>query len=72
MSFGLPDEYYHNFAAEIDAVSLEDVRRVAKEYIVNDHLTLLVVGDRNVVESGLREIGLPLCVIDSEGNNISS
>ena len=71
MSFGLPDEYYHNFAAEIEAVSLEDVRRVAKEYIVNEHLKILVAGDRNVIESRLREIGLPVCIVDPEGNNIS-
>ena len=51
-------------------MSLEDVRRAAKEYIVNEHLTLLVVGDRNVIESGLREIGLPVCIVDSEGNKI--
>ena len=70
VSFDLPDDYYRTFPAEIEAVSLEDVRRVAQERIDNDRLMLLVVGDRDVVEPGLREIGLPVCLVDHEGRDI--
>ena len=31
---------------------------------------LLVVGDRLVVEPGLRELGLPLVVLDSNGKEV--
>ena len=70
VSFDLPDDYYRAFPAEIEAVSLEDVRRVAQEHIDNNRLMLLVVGDRDVVEPGLREIGLPVCLVDHEGMEI--
>jgi len=70
VSFDLPDDYYRTFPAEIEAVSLEDVRRVAQEHIDNNRLMLLVVGDRDVVEPGLREIGLPVCLVDHEGREI--
>ncbi|MCH7706539.1 MAG: insulinase family protein, partial [Chloroflexi bacterium] len=70
VSFDLPDDYYRTFPADIEAVSLEDVRRVAQERIDNNRLMLLVVGDRDVVEPGLREIGLPMSLIDHEGREI--
>jgi zinc protease len=72
VSFDLPDDYYRTFTAKIEAVSLDDVRRVAQERIINDRLMLLVVGDREVVEPGLREIGLPVCLIDHEGREIQA
>jgi zinc protease len=70
VSFDLPDDYYRDFPSEIEAVSLEDVRRVAVGHIDNDRLMLLVVGDMNVVELGLREIGLPVSMVDHEGREI--
>jgi zinc protease len=70
VSFDLPDDYYRTFTAKIEAVSLDDVRRVAQERIINDRLMMLVVGDREVVEPGLREIGLPVCLVDHEGREI--
>ncbi|MDP6101980.1 MAG: pitrilysin family protein [Dehalococcoidia bacterium] len=70
VSFNLPDDYYRTFPARIEAVPLEDVRRVARERIDNNRLMLLVVGDREVIEPGLREIGLPVSLIDHEGQEI--
>jgi zinc protease len=70
VSFNLPDDYYRTFPARIEAVPLEDVRRVAQERIDNNRLMLLVVGDREVIEPGLREIGLPVSLIDHEGQEI--
>jgi hypothetical protein len=35
-----------------------------------DALTVLVVGDRQVVEPGLRELGLPVVILDSDGTPI--
>jgi hypothetical protein len=31
------------------------------------HLKILVVGDREVVEPGLRELGLPIVLVDYDG-----
>ncbi len=67
VSFDLPDDYMRDFTANIEAVSLADVRRAAEEHLLTDSLTLLVVGDREVIEPGLREIGLPIHTVDHDG-----
>ena len=66
--FGLPDDYYSTTIANLEAVTLEDVHRVASERIDDKHLVVLVVGDRNIVEPGLRELGLPIVPVDDEGH----
>ncbi len=44
--FGLPDDYFNTYIPSIQAVQVEDVRRVAREHIRPDRLTVIVVGDR--------------------------
>ncbi len=67
VSFNLPDDYYRTFPAAIEAVTLEDVRRAAAELLDGRSLTLLVVGDREAIEPGLREVGVPVRLLDAEG-----
>ena len=69
--FGLPDDYYSHYVDNLKAVSLEDVHRVAVERIDDEHLTVLVVGDRDVVEPGLKEIGLPIVLADDYGRQLA-
>jgi zinc protease len=68
--FNLPDDYYSHFLSNLDAVTVEDVRRVAAERIDDGHLVLLVVGDRQVVEPGLQGLGLPTVQVDHEGHRV--
>ena len=65
--FGLPDDYYSKFIANLEAVTLDDLRRVAAERIDDAHLMVLVVGDREVIEPGLSELGLRIVPVDYEG-----
>ena len=67
VAFALPDDYYRTLSANIEAVSLDEVRGVAEERLDPEGLTLLVVGDRKLVEPGLKEIGVPLLFVDYEG-----
>ena len=67
VSFDLPDDYFLSFTTKIEGVSLDDVHRAAQEHLLTDKLTLLVVGDREVIEPGLREIGLPIHSVDHDG-----
>ena len=67
VQFGLPDDYLATYPANVEAVSLADVRRVAEDHVDHRRLTVLVVGDRSAVEPGLRELGLPLVTLDNEG-----
>src|SRR5690606_21644447 len=66
--FGLPDDYFSGQVARFEAVTLEDVRRVAEEHVDPDRLTILVVGDRNVIEEPMRSLNLPIVHLDYEGN----
>ena len=66
---GLPDDYYQTYAKNVSAVTKEDLLRVAKKYIDLNHLAIVIVGDRSVVEAPLKATGIaPITMIDIEGN----
>jgi zinc protease len=65
--FELPDDYFTTQIAQLEAVELEDVHRVAREYVHPDRLNIVVVGDREVIEPGLQELGIPIVHLDYEG-----
>jgi hypothetical protein len=55
----------------LQAVTLADVHRVSAEHVHPDQLSIVVVGDRNVIEGGLQELGLPMVHLDYEGQPVS-
>ena len=68
--YNLPDDYFNNYLANIRAVKLEDVNRVATRYLDPSRMAILVVGDRKVIEPGLRsltDIGQTITFVDPEG-----
>ncbi len=71
--YGLPDTYFNEYIQKIQAVTIDDVNRVANKYLTPDKMAILVVGDRNAVEPKLKEIqgwGNSIILLDSEGNPI--
>ncbi len=67
VEFNLPDDYFATIAEKFESVTLDDVHRVARDLLLDQHLTLLTVGDRAKIEPGLKELGLPLVHLDHEG-----
>ena len=66
---GLPDDYYQTYASNVSAVTKEDLARVAKKYIDLNHLAIVIVGDRSVVEGPLKATNIaPITLIDIDGN----
>ena len=68
--YGLPDSYFNDYIAKINAVTLDDVNRVAKKYLSPDKMAIVIVGDRKVIEPGLKEIptwGSTIRVLDPDG-----
>jgi zinc protease len=66
---GLPDDFYQTYAANVSAVTKEDLLRVAKRYIDLKNLAIVIVGNRAEVEAPLKATGIaPITVIDVEGN----
>jgi zinc protease len=72
--YGLPANYYNDYIQRVSAVTLSDVQRVARQYLDPSRMAFLVVGDRTVIEKGLRElelVGGTLRVLDAEGNPVT-
>ena len=67
VQFSLPDDYLQTVRERVEAVTLDDVHRVTQELVRPDQLKILVVGDRQQIESGLREIDLPTVILDLDG-----
>jgi zinc protease len=65
--YDLPDDYFSGQVERLEAVTLDDVRRVAVEHIHPDKLNVLIVGDLKTIEGGVRELGYPVVVLDHEG-----
>ena len=69
---GLPETYYQDYAAKIDAVTADDLVRVARKYIDLDHLNIVIVGDRAVIEGPLAKTGIaPIVILDAEGKRVN-
>ncbi|MEP6731193.1 MAG: pitrilysin family protein [bacterium] len=67
----LPETYFRDYAAKIDAVSRADLVRVAKKYVDIDHMDLVIVGDRATIEASLKATGIaPIQMLDVEGRPV--
>ncbi|MDP9349398.1 MAG: insulinase family protein, partial [Gemmatimonadota bacterium] len=56
--YGLDMDFYDEYVDRIMAVTAEDVRRVANQYVRPGRSVVVVVGDRKTVEAGVRAAGL--------------
>ena len=70
--YDLPDSYFNDFITKINSVTLADVNRAANKYIDPSKLAIVIVGDRKVIEPGLKELGFPITILDSDGNPIGN
>jgi predicted Zn-dependent peptidase len=70
---GLPHDYFDNYVANIERVSLADLARVASSSIDPARVAILVVGDRKAIEPGLRLLGGlgPITFLDAEGRPVT-
>jgi zinc protease len=62
--YGLPMDYYSTYNQRIQAVTRDDVQRVAQRYLSPDRFAVVVVGDRSKVEAGLRELPYPVEIVN--------
>jgi len=67
----LPQSFYQDYPANINAVTREDLVRVARKYVDLRHLNIVIVGDRAVVEPLLQATGIaPMVRLDLEGRPV--
>ncbi|MDA0262895.1 MAG: pitrilysin family protein [Chloroflexi bacterium] len=67
VQFDLPDDYLQNVRGNMEAITLDEVHRITQELVRPDELKILVVGDRQQIETGLRELDLPTVILDVDG-----
>jgi zinc protease len=65
--FDLPNDYFQTVKPKVEGVTLAEVHRIAGDHIQPQRLSVLVVGDRETIEPGLQELGLPVVTLDSDG-----
>ncbi|HMF84991.1 MAG TPA: pitrilysin family protein [Nitrospiraceae bacterium] len=56
--YGLPLDYYNNYVQSIEGVTQADVARVAQQYINPAGLAIVIVGDRQSIEAGLKSANI--------------
>jgi zinc protease len=54
---GLPADYLNGYVARVYAVTPQQVQEMAKKYIQDDKATIVVVGDKKLIEEQVKEFG---------------
>lgn len=67
---GLPADFYENYIKNINAVTADDVLRVAKKYFLADNLRIVVVSKAADVLPGLEKLNIPIFYFDKNGNKV--
>lgn len=67
----LPADYYRTFLQKINAVTQEDVLRVAQKYFNHDNTRIIVTGKAEEILPGLKTLGYPVKLYDKEANPVT-
>lgn len=68
--FDLPDDYWDTYPARVNAIEREEVVQAAEDVIRPDHLTWVIIGDRDRIEDNIRELGYDIEYVDASGNPV--
>lgn len=71
VTYGLPDTYFNDYIASINAVTLDDVKMAAQKYLDPSKMAIVIVGDRKLIEPKLAELGYPITNLDVDGNPVT-
>jgi zinc protease len=65
--YGLPSDYWDQYADHITAVDAAAVQAAARKFVDLAHMQWICVGDRRLIQEALAKYG-PVSVVDAEGN----
>ena len=54
----LPDSYFEEFVPRLAQVSVEDLSKAARKYLVPSKMATVIVGDLDKIHGSLRDLGL--------------
>ena len=66
----LPEDFYATYLQKINAVTIEDVKRVANIYFTADTARIVVVGKGSEVIENLEKTGIPINYFDTFANPV--
>ena len=66
--FDLPDDYLHTYRERVNAVTAEDVQRVAQLHVTPDRAAIVIVGDAKEIEDQIKNYAETIERYDTEGN----
>jgi hypothetical protein len=66
----LPADFYENYIKNINAVTADDVMRVANKYFLADNSRILIVGKGADVVPALEKLKIPILFFDKYGNAV--
>ncbi len=72
-TYNLSANYYNDYIQKVNAVTVEDINRVANKYLSPDKMAIVIVGDKATIEPKLKEIdiwGNKILFLDTDGNPI--
>ncbi|MFY0689045.1 MAG: insulinase family protein [Cyclobacteriaceae bacterium] len=55
--YNLADDYYSTYLQRVNAVTIDDVQKIAQKYLKPDNAYITIVGKAGDVESGLKQFG---------------
>jgi predicted Zn-dependent peptidase len=56
--YGLPEDYFQKYVANVQAVTADAVQKAAAKYIAPDRFAVVVAGDRSAIEPGIHALNL--------------
>jgi zinc protease len=69
--YGLPSDYLQTYRDNVNAVTAEEVQRVAREHLHPDTLAIVIVGDAGEILPQVREYASNVEIFDTDGNKKS-
>ena len=66
----LPADFYEKYIQTINAVTPDDIQRVANKYFLLDNTRIVIVGKASEITPGLEKLKLPLFFFDKYGNPV--
>lgn len=66
--YDLPQDYLQTYRDNVDAVTAEDVRRVANAYVRPEEMVLVIVGDAEEILPQAREYAEAVEIFDTDGH----
>jgi zinc protease len=72
LAYHLPLDYYDHVTANYERVTVADVRAAAAKYLDPDHMAIIVVGDRKLIEPALEAAHVaPIVTVDLQAKPTS-